>query len=92
MKKLRFALLAIAVLALTFAFTTAPEKTGPTATVYAFNTAGVYLGSANSLAALKASHCPGRDEVLCCRVYADKDAQDQPVGPLIAIIYKPAGK
>lgn len=89
MKKFRFALLALAVSAITFAFTKAPAK-GPTATLYAFNyTTGAYMGSGSSVAALKSAHCPGADLQNCARVYDDKTAQNQPAGSLVAIILKP---
>lgn len=88
MKKFRFALLALAVSAITFAFTPSPAK-GPTATLYAFNMTGAYLGSGPSIAALKAAFCPGADQQNCALVYNAIDAQNQPVGAPIATIRKP---
>ena len=89
MKKFRFALLALAVSAITFAFTPSSAK-GPTATVYAFNyTTGAYMGSGSSTAALKAAFCPGANTQFCARVYNDKTAQDEPIGPVVDVIKKP---
>ncbi len=89
MKKFRFALLALAVSAITFAFTPSSAK-GPTATLYAFNyTTGTYMGSGASVAALKAAFCPGADDQFCARVYNAIDAQNRPVGPVVDLIKKP---
>lgn len=69
MKNFRFLLLALAVSAITFAFTAAPEKSTSTTTYYAFTSAGVLLGSASTEAALKAEHCPGPDTKFCAEVW-----------------------
>jgi len=88
MRKVRFALLALAVSALTFAFTAAPEKAS-FATYYAFDVSGNLIGSASSISALKAAHCPGANQVFCAQVWTSKDAQNHPAGTRLEDLMKP---
>ncbi len=88
MKRFRFALLALAVSAVTFAFTPAPEK-APSATYYAFTATGVFIGSAASISALKTAHCPGANKIFCAQVWTGKSAQNQPAGTRMPDLKKP---
>ncbi|HTN05690.1 hypothetical protein [Agriterribacter sp.] len=88
MKKFRFALLALAVLIFTFAFTPKPEK-APLVTVYAFTATGVFVGSASSVSILKAAFCPGANEIFCLQVWTSKTEDDQPAGTRLPDIKKP---
>ncbi|MBX2924118.1 MAG: hypothetical protein KF746_18100 [Chitinophagaceae bacterium] len=90
MKKFRFALLALGVAAVTFAFTpTSSSKKAPTATVYAFSNTGMYLGSATDTTSLKNTLCPGANEIFCAQVWTQKTAQDKPAGTRLPDIKKP---
>lgn len=90
MKKFRFALLALGVAAITFAFTpSSSSKNGPTAILYAFSPVGTYLGSAPDTMTLKNQLCPGANQIICARVWTDKTPDNQPSGTLIGEIKKP---
>jgi hypothetical protein len=88
MKKFRFLLLALGVAAVTFAFTNAPKKS-PLATYYAFDSAGVLLGSAATISSLKASLCPGADVKFCAQIWTGISAQNHPAGTQMADLKKP---
>lgn len=88
MKKLRFAFLALTVSIFTYAFTPSPEKAS-FATYYAFDALGNLIGSASSIAALKAAHCPGANQIFCAQVWTSKDAQNRPAGTRLDDIMKP---
>ncbi|MBW7941212.1 MAG: hypothetical protein H3C64_02190 [Candidatus Kuenenia stuttgartiensis] len=90
MKKFRFVLLALAVAAVSFAFTPSlVSPKGPTAMVYAFTPEGVYLGSASDVTALKNTLCPGADRVKCAQVWTSKTIDDLPAGTQLPDIKKP---
>ena len=88
MKKFRFALLALAVSIFTFAFTPKPEK-APLATVYAFDSTGVFVGSASSVLILKNAFCPGVDEIFCLEVWTSMTVDGHPAGTRLPDIQKP---
>lgn len=79
MKRSLFGLLALAVSALTFAFTPAPEK-APSSMLYAFTASGAYLGSAPTFPMLKASICPGANIIFCAQVWTGINHLYQPHG------------
>lgn len=90
MKKIRFVLLALGVTVITFAFAPSQaSKKGPTATVYAFTSSGVFLGSAPDTATVKSILCPGANRVECAYVWSSKTVDNEPAGIVIAIIKKP---
>lgn len=90
MKKIGFALLALVVAAITFAFTTSPSsQEAPTATVYAFDASGVYIGSGADITAIKNSHCPGDDMIFCAEVWSGKTPQNLPAGRRLGEVKKP---
>lgn len=90
MKKFRFAMLALAVLAFTFAFTSSPySKKASTAQVYAFTASGTLIDSANTRATLKINLCPGEDLIFCAEVWTSKTAQNEPAGEQLEDIKKP---
>ncbi|HTN05691.1 hypothetical protein [Agriterribacter sp.] len=88
MKKFRFALLALAVSTITFAFTPSSPNAS-LATVYGFTPSGVFLGSAASVSILKSSHCPGADEIVCAQVWTSMTEDGQPAGTRLPDIKKP---
>lgn len=88
MKKFRFALLALAVSIFTFAFTSKPEKVS-LVTVYGFNAAGNFMGSASSVSILKAAFCQGLDEIFCLQAWTSMTENDQPAGKRLPDIQKP---
>jgi hypothetical protein len=90
MKKFRFALLALGVAAITFAFTPSPvSKNGPTATVYAFDGSGIFIQSAPDTMTLKRNLCPGANQILCAEVWTDKTPSGEPTGTHLGTIRKP---
>lgn len=91
MKKIGFALLALVVAAITFAFTKAPEKreNASAVTYYAFDATGTLLGSAGSTNALKSLLCPGANTNFCAQVWDSIDVNQQPAGLRQADIKKP---
>lgn len=90
MKKSRFALLALGVLAATLAFTpSSTSKKESAITFYAFNSAGVYMGSSVDSVELKNLLCPGANRVLCAQLWSAKTPDNQPDGFFIANIKKP---
>ncbi|HRO46341.1 hypothetical protein [Agriterribacter sp.] len=88
MKKFRFVLLALAVSAITFAFTASPEKAS-FADVHAFTSTGIYIDSAPDVMTLKNDNCPGSDQVFCAQVWTQKTAQNKPAGTRLPDILKP---
>ncbi|MBX2924117.1 MAG: hypothetical protein KF746_18095 [Chitinophagaceae bacterium] len=89
MKKFRFALLALGVAAITFAFTPAqsPSKT-PAAMMYVFNASGVLIGTAPSTEILKTVLCPGSDQIFCAQIWTSKTIDNHPAGIRVADIKK----
>ncbi|MCO5239436.1 MAG: hypothetical protein M9904_05225 [Chitinophagaceae bacterium] len=90
MKKIGFALLALVVAAITFAFTTSPSsQEAPTATVYAFDASGNFIDSASDTMTLKSKLCPGINRVFCAEVWSAKTPDNQPAGTHITDLKKP---
>ena len=88
MKKFRFALLALGVAVISFAFSPS-TKVSSFATVYAFDSDGNFMGSAISESALKNQLCPGADQILCAEVWTSKAANGEPAGTRLEDIQKP---
>ena len=90
MKKFRFALLALGVAAMAFAFTPSPStKKAPTASVYAFDSSGLLIDSAGSRDELKSRLCPGPDETFCAEVWTSKTINGEPAGTQLQDLKKP---
>lgn len=91
MKKFRFALLALIVAAITFAFTPKPlSLKAPAATVYAFAPNGTFLGSAPNIAAVKSALCPGANDVVCAEVWSSKTVENEPAGIFLGTVKRPS--
>lgn len=91
MKKFRFVLLALAVAAVSFAFTPSPQEV-TLSSVYAFTASGVYLGSASSTTALKNTLCTGDDETFCAQIWTLKTSTNEPAGTRLEDMKKPISR
>lgn len=90
MKKYRFALLALTVSAITFAFTPSDlSKKTSMSTVYAFSSSGILMDSAGTRAELKSRLCPGADQIFCAEVWTSKTVNNEPAGTQLQDLQKP---